>query len=521
MDFGAVGDGVTDDQAALQVAANSGKLIFIDRTYACGSQIVWNVDGGGFIGGNANSKILMLTGTGKFTNTDDSTRFASNSCLIYIYGRAGVRVENIQFTLGGSPSNDSVCFPIAIRLSSNVKVLGNNFYGFRKTDGIVTIDTSNDCAVRGNFFQESHCLGAAYGQLTGVSVDDVRIGDAASNRLDISYNRFKNLGWDLTFLAANGPQTDGIAIQHPDSQRHTIIGNCFDSVGEGIDLFGGYCVVAGNNFDSCYGHAIKIIHGAQRNNVGHNVCNRCGRIGIIISGSNSSGRATEKNYIHDNTVTRTNDLGAWPGTTCGIAAEDSNFTHKARDNTFADNIVDDSPNCDYGVVDENPSTPNRWFDNDIRGTFGSGEVADTGGTMIFRSRLRSYVEAYRSSTQTIPTGTATTIVFNAETKDTKGEYDPATGVFTAKHPCKVVVEAKVRTAGAVSGNLWRLYVIVNGAPKWTEQVVPASTEFAMSISGVFELRAGHTLYVQLAHDKGSNQDITGDAEVTLLQIHEV
>jgi len=75
---------------------------------------------------------------------------------------------------------------------------------------------------------------------------------------------------------------------------------------------------------------------------------------------------------------------------------------------------------------------------------------------------QSYVYAKRiTSSQTIANSTYTTVLFNSEVNDVLGEYDPATGIFTAKSAGIYSVNAQV-TWNAMNANVYYQMFVYNG-----------------------------------------------------------
>jgi hypothetical protein len=108
-DFGAVGDGVTNDRAAIQAALNTGKSVYVPQgTYAIGSTISLTADGQCLYGDGNLSVIKTTATTARIDiNNKEGTAirnlkidaFAANTNPgIYVYGgSSGIDIENVYF----------------------------------------------------------------------------------------------------------------------------------------------------------------------------------------------------------------------------------------------------------------------------------------------------------------------------------------------------------------------------------------------------------------------------------------
>lgn len=376
--YGAVGDGSTDDAAALRQAFQSGKPVSLaGGDFAFGSQIAADNDEPTIIGPGT---LSMLTGTGQFTNTDPVTKFASNSCGIYIENYDKAFLYNFKIRLVGTPSEDNIVVPIAVRDSSASRAEWVEITAFKKTTGLFSVDTCLDCDFVHNYLHDCSTNGASNGQLSGFTVDDNRIS-GGSERLNISFNKIRDLTVGASFLAAFGYQTDGINLQGPgNSIGHTVIGNQIDNVGECIDIFSSYCTVQANVCLTAYAIGIKMIHGASFNNVGSNIIDAPGKSGMEIHGSDTAGFDTDGNNVHDNIITRVNLARNWDAsTTAGILVDDVGRVYLVRRTTLKNNHVLNSADANFAFTDSAMSADNVWTDNRAPGTFRNALLSNISG----------------------------------------------------------------------------------------------------------------------------------------------
>ena len=105
----------------------------------------------------------------------------------------------------------------------------------------------------------------------------------------------------------------------------------------------------------------------------------------------------------------------------------------------------------------------------------------------------SHVRATSASGQSIPNNTPTTLVFGTETYDTQSEYDPTTGIFTAKEAGYYLVQgAYILTADApTAGDRAIASVYLNGANFAIGQVNIANSTTSQSLNS----RVGTVLHL--------------------------
>jgi hypothetical protein len=133
-----------------------------------------------------------------------------------------------------------------------------------------------------------------------------------------------------------------------------------------------------------------------------------------------------------------------------------------------------------------------------------GHQATAGAYLIDYLRVEpvgSAVLAYRSTSQSIPNTTDTTLVFNTVTHDDGDEFDTATGLFTASAAGDYSVSACV-TLGLLSGdNFVQIRLVINGAQSHQGQYITAGgtnrgIQATVSAAAV-RLEAGDTLGVSV------------------------
>lgn len=213
-DFGAVGDGVTDDTAAIQAASNTGKHVAIPKgTYVISTAINVNVNGTQFCGegvasttiyqSTANSKIFNITAnnvTVRELSLDYSGTPTSGAVAIYAGGAEG-RFAN--FKINRSYKALEIvginCHANAFDAYNHVYAGvhfngtgGSNISGF-KLDAISTSNASNGNILMSNFVEgctisNGDILNGNYSLLTEASVYGAGTRPA--------YNRFTSVFFD-------------------------------------------------------------------------------------------------------------------------------------------------------------------------------------------------------------------------------------------------------------------------------------------------------------------------------------
>ena len=158
-DFGAVGDGVADDTAAIQDAINAGSSVFFPvGTYLVSDQIDLKVDL--LLQGETGSKLLLKNGVTPYVLRGDAVNNfvmrdmtiegngASGYSTVYITNSTNVTIQNCKITKSGSTA---LYFVFCLFAKVENCTLSNNFYyglEFRDCTGCKAI--ANQCAENGD-----------------------------------------------------------------------------------------------------------------------------------------------------------------------------------------------------------------------------------------------------------------------------------------------------------------------------------------------------------------------------------
>lgn len=171
----------------------------------------------------------------------------------------------------------------------------------------------------------------------------------------------------------------------------------------------------------------------------------------------------------------------------------------------------------YGVVSEGDSK-----------TMGNHEV--TGSIAVDGSQYVGSLgaSAYRSTTQTIDSGSFQTVVFDATEADDRGEFDTNTGTFTCATNGDYRVSTGVMWADLLSGGTaYRLAVTVDGDDRVRRyQEVDGSSanssKVTMHVARTLRgLSAGDTIAVQVYQDSGSTKDLDPSSADTWLTVEKI
>jgi hypothetical protein len=136
----------------------------------------------------------------------------------------------------------------------------------------------------------------------------------------------------------------------------------------------------------------------------------------------------------------------------------------------------------------------------------------------------THVRATRFTAQAIPSGAETLMIFPTEVYDSLGEYNPATGIFTALVGGYYRVSASMlyNSSSWTAGTLCQIAlhrngtVVSQGSRPLMETAI--TQFFGASINDTVLLTAGQTLEIRLYHTRGASTDTIGDSAWNYLVI---
>jgi hypothetical protein len=274
--YGAKGDGVADDTRALQQALSKRAPVWLapGRTFRFSRRLELGPGSGLVSDGTAT--LLMSAAAGAFDNREAQR----NDRGAYSERGAGMRVTGDNVTISDlflvkEYVDGQYVIGIDVVGASNVLIRRVRLRGFSTAPGIITIRSSNSVEVVSSLINNS-CTKfnevppdvASY-QITGISVDDSRVGGRGSTGVMIRNNVIADI--HMVPVTPRGNQSDGINFAGSGTGSGSVIAdNDIQGMDEGIDLFGAGIEVRGNRI-AATGLGVKLIHGARDIVVSDNV----------------------------------------------------------------------------------------------------------------------------------------------------------------------------------------------------------------------------------------------------------
>lgn len=335
--FGAIGDGITDDSAAIQKAIDSNcPVSFENKTYLCKSIITKYSDNVILIGKgqtvlkwNITTTEGLHTGQGMFSDDGyDSTT---------PYKRIGnVYLEGIIFDGNGENIQD---FPVTDILGLCI------FYG------------RNNIVVKNTVFKNCHCDGLFAGGI-GHSVEITNsvfkklglyspTGSSSRNAMSLSRTM-----WDRKEEAIVGVTTP----------LHATISNCFFSdIADEVCRIDGFNIVAlkDSSFENIGMHVLEIGHMTGQGEFSHEIMNCVGKNiarSVYNSGADGGGDFPYKGTIKVENCIFTEMQ--WTGSTARVARTATStliegYTQGFKPDVFVTNCIFESTNLAYQEGDDN------------------------------------------------------------------------------------------------------------------------------------------------------------------------
>jgi parallel beta-helix repeat protein len=434
--FGATGDGVTDDTAAILQALAQGDVVFPRGTY--------------LVAGSAFAPVFALTAAGTTVKGERGAvvKLAATTPVgTYVFGVQADDVTIDGLTIDGSGIASAIGIAFRVADSAGALVTRNrfvNFHGGSAAAGVFLNDNATDIRIHNNRFSNY-----TYGVLSGstrspthvaITTNIFNANDVAGDGISINSptgdaGYFTITGNDVRGSATSGNNGIGIALAHV--VHATIKGNTVSGCGlDGIHVEDGGAdiVVSGNDVSACGRSGITAQYGAtnttKRIVVTGNTVNGCltvsGSYGIEVSGSSrmreaivadntvhGCGRAAATCYgiglfvqnavVHDNIVSNTTG-----GTTGGILVATCIDTSVHHNRCFDDQ---GSPTQDHGIVVTGAQVRVRIEDNDVAGNGTAGiDESGIGALTDYKRRRNIGFVTENDGTGSIASGATTATV---------------------------------------------------------------------------------------------------------------
>ena len=248
-DFGAVGDGATDDTVAIQAALDSAKSIYFDSSKSYRVTSTLSV--------STSNQIIDGNGAGIVGDYEQSVSPAYTESLIYVLSSDNVTIKDIKLTYTGTYTVGGIDYGgylsgIQIEESDNFKAINVEASGWNRagisiaTDSLTSVYCDNPLVTQCNLYSN---------RVSGVLFGNTSNGIVSNNRLNAN---------GLVSSAGTGYGFAGWSEKTP---KDTLVsGNqCHDNFRKGIDFHSGIKGVISNN--SCnrniiYGIFVSDVSGA-------------------------------------------------------------------------------------------------------------------------------------------------------------------------------------------------------------------------------------------------------------------
>lgn len=539
LDYGAIGDGVADDTAAINAAladlSGTGTYLRMTAgTYNVSSVI--NIPTKTGMIGDRGAKIFALKSG--FNNTTNPTSvYTSTTIVIDMSGglTSPFTTTEDQKLIGMVIEFESfegtVCNAVVARNCSNIEIDRNEIKNFNLSTGVLVASIINGGRITNNYIHD-FANNTVYGtnpdtglpytsgdvNIYGIEVDDDRVDGVVSGHLRIQGNYIESLAHGATAIATYSDQADGIGIHK--GNYHKIADNTVIDVNEGIDTFGDYATIIGNILKDNGGFGIKLIHGASFNTVTGNQIINPGLGGLSVTGGVDTTDNVEYNVFTGNIIINVDPTNANAAFTTGCINIDWQTFGTASNNTFINNILDAGTNGKYNIVVQTPASNinNSFVANTIVGSGTVTEYSLDHLTSELKPSIPTMVSVYRSTSQTITSGNIIKVEFDTEIVDRRAEYDKTTNHrWTCTVPGFYQVTGGVRIAAFTTPDI---FVYKNDS---LERTVTASTngDDSVLISYIVECAVGDYVDIRVRHSAGADRTVTGGSDWSYMTIGQI
>lgn len=300
--FGALGDGISDDTAALQRAFNEARKVWL------GTRLVYRVTRRLLLPSNAGlasdgtATMLVAAGRAGFDNAiasrSDDAIYGERGAALRAEGD-GIAIRDLFIVK--EFEDDRYVIGIDVRASTRVRIQRVRLRGFSLAPGIITIRSSDQVEVSSTLIHDACTASTKVPgdvpsfQVTGISIDDTRVDRRGSTRIVLQNNVIADLR--MIPRTPRGTQTDGINFAAIGTGSGSLVrDNHVSDVDEALDIFGSGIEASGNRLQAT-GTVVKLIHGARSVRIRGNQITGAG--GALAVGLFRASPAEEARQVRD------------------------------------------------------------------------------------------------------------------------------------------------------------------------------------------------------------------------------
>ena len=450
-DFGAVGDGVTDDTAALQLAIDTAKRVFLthNATYKITSELTLTADGSGIIG-DGSQTIYLAAADWDYTTVSNVPTAASNIVALKITNYPTITAIN-DILLRDFKIESEVSDPAGGRYVvglwagnvNNFKMERVEAFGF-PASRVFQLDTVlgdshvldcyvHDCTTNRDDYAPNnpliHCL----------TIDSSRINNTPSDGVKIVNFRVEDCIFGATAIAEYNEQSDGINLNgagsdaaNTYSRNHMVINPYIRNTGDCIDMFCKGATIIGGQLIDGYNDGIKVTTGARNNKIIGTHIVRPGLFGISFESAELPGftQSVENNDVIGVTVEGVNNAGNWShtGTFAFGTRLNGTPTFLPHNNRVIDcRVLGPTLGMSYAVSAQCGTGNVFQVENKQGYKVAHSQKSGADTTATIRIGNPSQVRAYIGSTQTVSAGSTETVEFGTKDFDSNDEFNAVAG----------------------------------------------------------------------------------------------
>ncbi len=530
--YGAIGDGVADDTAAFQAAANAGVPIALEpgSDYLISSQIT-GADGTRFVSAGI-SKITAKTGPGGFESTNIVAGDNAAAATMFLFQSVdNFGMEGVEFGMDGTA--EVVLYPIYVKGGGAVKGCDFRRILFRglsvTAGGYLNITGIENGGYRVSDIAAVDCgtaLGSGYWTGTpNISVfntDDDRFPTAGVYCAPSTYHgivarnvlftgdALDDYGQRTTVVSHSG--ANAVNTDAPDRRGPIGYGIYGEDVGYLLDLSCPHTVVKGISGARVHMYGVRLYQGAEYCHVELDALDQWGEAAVVLEGTETSFNHTQYNTVRVGTLRKGPLLGR-PETQIVIVPAVLFLAgvgpRRAKNNNVHIGTLNaDGPALNYAIFDVQADYTGRNYVTIDRGEGWSQRFINaTSSNVQARLTSQSYISASAQVSQTITAATSTVINLAAASRDEFNEFDLGTKSIKCKFPGPRWVKGVLRVAGLDADDNVN-FSILQGATVIAAQdfVATGAAEQGFEVSGA--------TYVSESDAGDSGAEITMQVNIT-------